>query len=196
MQKNQIILEAIQKPSEDDFSKSIIIPLLEKIGYKNVEFNGGPYEKGKDIIAHFSAPLGKDEIHVFQSKKFKAKRSTASRQNFAEYIYQLNQCINKPIVLSDGSRRRPNKVYFVTPYQIDSRHLEEQLEMLSLPNIEVLDGEFLTGKIIKYWPSFTSDVIPDAEIAILPNSDEIINKELINALHIAGQKNTLNIIMT
>ncbi|WP_339413000.1 NACHT domain-containing protein [Pseudomonas sp. EA_35y_Pfl2_R5] len=188
MQQKQIILDAIQKLTEDDFSKNILIPLLEKIGYTNLEFNGGSYEQGKDIIAHLPAALGKDEIHVFQSKKFKSKRSTASRISFSEYTYQLSQCIMKPIALSDGSKRRPNKVYFVTPYKIDSRHLEEQFEILSLPNIEVLDGEFLTDNILKHWPSFTNDIIPDAEIAIAPAPEEIFNIELNNALHIAEQR--------
>lgn len=188
MQQKQIILDAIQKLAEDDFSKSILIPLLGKIGYINIEFNGGVYEQGKDIIAHLPAALGKDEIHVFQSKKFKTKRSTASRQSFSEYIYQLSQCIQKPITLSDGSKRRPNKVYFATPYQVDSRHLEEQFEALSLPNIEVLDGEYLADCIIKHWPSFARDIIPDAEIAISPALEEIFNIELNNALHITEQK--------
>lgn len=188
MQQKQIILDAIQNLLEDEFSKSILMPLLGKIGYVNIEFNGGVYEQGKDIIAHFPAALGKDEIHVFQSKKFRSKRSTASRQSFAEYIYQLGQCIQKPIVLPDGSKRRPNKVYFVTPYQIDSRHLEEQFETLSLPNIEVLDGEYLADSIAKHWPSFSRDTISDAEIAISPTPEEIFNTELNNALHITEQK--------
>lgn len=164
------------------------MPLLGKIGYINIEFNGGPYEQGKDIIAHVPAALGKNEIHVFQSKKFKSKRSTASRERFSEYIYQLNLCIQKPITLPDGSKRRPNKVYFVTPYQVDSRHLEEQFESLSLPNIEVLDGEYLADSIAKHWPSFSRDIIPDADIAISPALEEIFNIELNNALHITEQK--------
>lgn len=188
MQQKQIILDAIQSLPEDEFSKSIIMPLLGKTGYVNIEFNGGVYEQGKDIIAHLPAALGKDEIHVFQSKKFKSKRSTASRQSFAEYIYQLGQCIQKPITLSDGSKRRPNKVYFVTPYQVDSRHLEEQFEALSLPNIEVLDGEYLAESIAKHWPSFARDTISDAEIAITPVPEEIFNTELNDALHITEQK--------
>ena len=188
MQYKQIILDTIQKLSEDDFSKNILIPLLEKIGYEKIEFNGGSYEQGKDIIARLPTALGKEEIHVFQSKKFKPKRSTASRQNFAEYIYQLNQCIIKPIALSSDSRRRPNKVFFVTPFHIDSRHLEEQFEVLSLPNIEVLDGEHLADNILKHWPSFANDIIPDAEIATTPAPEEILNIELNNALNIAEQK--------
>lgn len=188
MQQKQIILESIQNLPEDDFSRSVLMPLLGKIGYINIEFNGGSYEQGKDIIAHMPAALGKDEIHVFQSKKFRSKKSTASRESFSEYIYQLNLCIQKPITLSDGSKRRPNKVYFVTPYQVDSRHLEEQFENLSLPNIEVLDGEYLAASIAKHWPSFARDIIPDAEIAISPALEEIFNIELNNALHIKEQK--------
>ena len=188
MQHKQIILDTIQKLSEDDFSRNILIPLLEKIGYEKVEFNGGSYEQGKDIIARLPTALGKEEIHVFQSKKFKSKRSTASRQNFAEYTYQLSQCIIKPIALSSDSRRRPNKVFFVTPFQIDSRHLEEQFEILSLPNIEVLDGDHLADNILQHWPSFAKDTIPDAEIAITSAPEEILNIELNNALHIAEQK--------
>src|SRR5690606_16139316 len=120
----------------------------------------------------------------FQSKRFKSKRTTASRTQFSEYIYQLTQCIQKSIPLSDGSRRRPNKVFFVTPYQIDTRHLEEQFETLSLPNIEVIDGDALADSIIKNWPSFRADMISDVEIAISPVVEEILNVELNKALHV------------
>lgn len=188
MHHKKLILKTMQELTEDDFSRNILMVLLEKIGYRNVEFNGGPYEQGKDIIACYPTGLGKDEIHVFQSKKFKSNRTTASRQNFSEYIYQLNQCIQKSISLQDGSKRRPNKVFFVTPYQIDSRHLEEQFESLSLPNIEVIDGGSLTDSILEHWPSFTADIISDVEIAISPAIEEILNIELNNALHIKQHK--------
>jgi len=180
----EIILEKMQKISEDDFSRDILIPLLMKIGYSHAEFNGGAYEAGKDVIAYIQSGLGKQELHVFQSKKFKSTKNLDSRKAFDEYLYQIRQCFERKVTHQDGTQRHPNKVYFVTPFTIDSRHLEEQLHKLSQPNVEVLDGLALTESIMKCWPSFKRDILGDDEIATIPNQDEIWNIELDNALHI------------
>jgi len=189
MQQAKLIQKAMQSLSEDDFSKRILMVLLEKIGYQNIEFNGGPYEEGKDVIAQFGGGLGQSEIHVFQSKKYKSQKSSLSRQQFSEYTYQLRQCIDKPIHLKDGTKRRPNKAFFVTPYPVDARHLKEQFESLSIPNIEVVDGNSLAQLILKHWPSFSTDTSSDVEIAINPDIREVLNSELKSALHIKETKN-------
>jgi len=52
MNTKDFVFLKIQDMKEDDFSKKIVIPLLRKMGYTFTDFNGGPYELGKDIIAH------------------------------------------------------------------------------------------------------------------------------------------------
>lgn len=49
-------LNALKEMHEDDFTKSIIKPLFEAMGYMRVDFNGGPYERGKDLIAQINVP--------------------------------------------------------------------------------------------------------------------------------------------
>lgn len=49
-------LKSLISMREDDFTKNILKPLFEAMGYERVDFNGGPYEKGKDLIAHYRQP--------------------------------------------------------------------------------------------------------------------------------------------
>lgn len=44
-------LDALCAMHEDDFTKNILKPLFEAMGYDRVDFNGGPFERGRDLIA-------------------------------------------------------------------------------------------------------------------------------------------------
>nr|WP_320191395.1 hypothetical protein [uncultured Desulfobacter sp.] len=50
LSKNDLVLNAIQELREDDLTKNYLIPLFKTIGYTKVEYHGGPYEEGKDIM--------------------------------------------------------------------------------------------------------------------------------------------------
>lgn len=65
----QLYLKAMQKMKEDDFSKYLIKPLFESMGFYRVDFYGGPYESGKDLIAFVEVPVNKTLSYAIQSKK-------------------------------------------------------------------------------------------------------------------------------
>ncbi|CAI1081581.1 restriction endonuclease [Serratia grimesii] len=65
---NDIYLKALQDLKEDELSEQIIKPLFESMGCYRVDFHGGAYEEGKDIIAYVKAPM-EDHIIVIQTKK-------------------------------------------------------------------------------------------------------------------------------
>lgn len=67
--RQQVFLKAMQRMHEDDFSKKIIKPLFEAMGCSRVDFFGGPYEGGKDLIAFFEAPGDLTITYAIQSKK-------------------------------------------------------------------------------------------------------------------------------
>ncbi|HBK4626537.1 TPA: hypothetical protein LLS57_005918, partial [Klebsiella michiganensis] len=52
-----LYLKAMQTLKEDDFSKSVLKPLFESMSFSRVDFVGGPYEHGKDLIALHEIPL-------------------------------------------------------------------------------------------------------------------------------------------
>jgi len=64
------VMRAIQKMPENNMTKEIIIPLLEHMGYKKVEFYGGNPEDGKDIVFWESSKIGGDKLCVAQVKRY------------------------------------------------------------------------------------------------------------------------------
>jgi flagellar biosynthesis GTPase FlhF len=187
MNNKDQFFKRIQKLHEDDFSKTIIIPLLRKIGYHFVDFNGGPYEQGKDIIAYKPNEFDDIEVTVIQSKMFKSVRTSVSSQLFSAIVHQLFLCSSKKIPCSDGVERTPSKILLITPFSIDTRHLSEQFEKIKLHNIGIFDQAKLTSLLDKYWPEIYEPEHNSLTQAIKLQKDDISNIELYRALHIESK---------
>jgi len=187
MSKSDILFKAIQKMREDDFSKEILIPLFYKIGYQFVDFHGGPYELGKDIVAHKENEFGQLEVTVIQSKKLKTEKTSASSKFFGDVVHQLRLCKTKKIACSDGKERTPTKILFITPFNINTRHLAEQFEAIQLDGITLIDQSGLNKLLEKYWPDVFNTAEDSLTQAIKIESDDITNLELYRALHIESK---------
>jgi len=75
MSEQDVFLGEVQKLHEDDFTKSVLVPLFKKMGYFDVQFNGGVVEEGKDLIAFKDEEFGSYSVTVVQSKKVEKKVS-------------------------------------------------------------------------------------------------------------------------
>lgn len=176
--------QKIQSFHEDEFSRSIVIPLFKRMGYDFCDFNGGAYEKGKDIIAIKKGEFGDLEIAAIQSKKIKTNKSSESRRLFSDITYQLRQCLQKKVPCSDGIERLPIKAFLITPFDVDTRHIEEQIEILQDPRICTIDKCKLSDAIKHHWPTAFKEILGDYWDATTPRENELINLELKNALAI------------
>ena len=65
------ILNKIQKENENKVTNTVIIPLLNKLGFNKVEFFGGQSEAGKDIIIWEEDRFGEITLRLAQVKHFK-----------------------------------------------------------------------------------------------------------------------------
>jgi len=187
MNKSDILFKSIQEMREDDFSKEVLVPLLYRMGYQFVDFHGGPYELGKDIIANKENEFGQLEVTVIQSKKLKAEKTSASSKFFGDIVHQLRLCKTKKIACIDGKERTPTKILFITPFNINTRHLTEQLEAIQLEGVILVDQPGLNKLFEKYWPEIfeTNESCLFEAIKLEPN--DITNLELYNALHIESK---------
>ncbi|WP_210523981.1 hypothetical protein [Pantoea ananatis] len=111
---HQSYLTALQKMKEDDFSRNIIKPLFESMDFSRVDFVGGPYEEGKDLIAEYSAPLKGNQVYVIQTKKIGECANTSEKNIFSQLILQLQQCFLIKIKLHNGTSVLPSAVYLAT----------------------------------------------------------------------------------
>ncbi|PYC15370.1 hypothetical protein DMX02_24565 [Pseudomonas jessenii] len=187
MNNKELFFKNIQNLHEDDFSKTIIIPLLRKIGYQFVDFNGGPYELGKDIIAYKLNEFDDIEVTVIQSKMFKPSRTSASSRIFGTIVHQLSLCSSKKIPCADGVERSPSKILLITPFTVDTRHLSEQFEKIKLHNIGIFDQTKLTSLLDKYWPDIYEPDHNNLSQALKLQNYDTSNIELYRALHIESK---------
>jgi len=186
-----LYLKAMQELKEDDFSKSVLKPLFEAMSFSRVDFVGGPYEYGKDLVALHEAPLKGTSVYAIQSKKIGEKSNTSEKGILSDLIVQLRQCFTKKIKLHNGHEKLPDHVYLATPFQVSQRLLTEIHEQLYLgdKNIEILDGPKVIELIIKYKPALLDRLLSLSDKLQLHDEGQLNNLELISALN---QKNSID----
>lgn len=191
---NKLYLDAMQALPEDEFSKKIIKPLFEAMGFDRVDFHGGPYEHGKDLIAHAKVPFGSSMIYVIQTKKIGEGSGTKDKVTLSNLIVQLRQCFDKKIPLHDGTSRKPNFVMLASPFAINSRLLEEVHELLMYPdkNIQLFDGPRVIEEILAHKPSLLDSIITIKDKVLLNDIAQLNNLELIKAIHQENSIDELN----
>lgn len=181
---NDVYLNALQSLREDDLSQRVIKPLFESMGCYRVDFHGGPYEGGKDIIAYTKAPLG-DHISVVQTKKIGEGKATGDKTIIGNLIFQLQQCYFKDIPLHNGKTKKPDSVILATPYKIGSRLLEEiHGHMTGMKNeVKILDGPYLLEQIKENNPSLLNSIMGLERKILVQDTFQLQNLELMKALN-------------
>ncbi|TWX66877.1 restriction endonuclease [Colwellia demingiae] len=114
-------LKALVDLKEDDFTRDIIKPLFESMGYEKVDFNGGSYERGRDLIAQRRIPPKKENYVVYiQSKKVGDIQNTSMASKLSTLLHQLRQCCLGTLTDDEGNEISPNEVAKLTmPLQVD-----------------------------------------------------------------------------
>tara|TARA_R110002020_G_scaffold37774_3_gene113906 strand:+ start:311 stop:2464 length:2154 start_codon:yes stop_codon:yes gene_type:complete len=179
------ILESLVALGEDEFTKEILKPLFEAMGYERVEFNGGPYEKGKDLIAQRRIPPMKEMFVVYiQSKKIGNSQKTFDSAKFTSLVHQLRQCCTTAVKDNEGNELKPNLVYLACPEQIKTRFLDEVMsQMIGLPiEVRPYDGVQIINDIRDYKPELLEKLLPMGEKLTQYSSSLDNNEELLQAL--------------
>ncbi|MCQ3896594.1 MULTISPECIES: hypothetical protein [Klebsiella pneumoniae complex] len=181
---NDVYLHALQSLKEDDLSQRVIKPLFESMGCYRVDFHGGAYEGGKDIIAYTRAPLG-DHISVLQTKKIGDGKATGDKAIIGNLIFQLQQCYFKDIPLHNGKSKKPDSVILATPYKIGSRLLDEIHGHLTgmRSEIKLLDGPLLLELIKEHNPSLLNSIMGLERKILVQDTFQLQNIELMKALN-------------
>ncbi|WON77422.1 hypothetical protein [Serratia sp. UGAL515B_01] len=181
---NDVYLHALQSLKEDDLSQRVIKPLFESMGCYRVDFHGGAYEGGKDIIAYTKAPLG-DHISVVQTKKIGNGKATGDKNIIGNLIFQLQQCYLKEIPLHNGKSKKPDSVILATPYKVGSRLLGEiHSHLTGMKNeVKLLDGPYLLELIKDNNPSLLNSIMGLERKILVQDTFQLQNLELMKALN-------------
>lgn len=105
-------MKKLQKINENEVTRTIIIPLLEKLGYQKVEFFGGPSEEGKDIVCWEVDKLGDLRLIVAQVKHFKFTNKASDSIGLQTIVNQLQNCFKRPLLSIDKTSHLPSEVFY------------------------------------------------------------------------------------
>jgi DNA replication protein DnaC len=182
---NRNYLNALINLGEDVFTRDIIKPLFESMGYDKVDFNGGPYERGRDLIAQRKIPPKKENYIVYvQSKKIGSIQNTSTAAKLSTLIHQLRQCCLGKLTDFEGKQIQPSEVYMACPETISSRLIEElETQLFNMPvKVHPYDGPQILADIREYNPRLLN-VLSSIEDKLTSNKNLAPStKELFSAL--------------
>lgn len=190
--KQDMLLLKMQNMSEADFTKEILIPIFKFMGHQ-VDYNGGPLEGGKDLICWKENGFGSVELTVIQVKKTTASAAAGDSNSFGGIVTQIQQASEKKVPSISGHSQYPNFVYFITPFEIDTRALESRFEAystLTTRNVKVLDGRIIANQLIDKLPDLADFFCGESFVLKEKLLSNISNSDLLSALNYSGEKNT------
>ena len=185
-------LKILQKFSEKSFTIEILVPLFYAFGFEKVDYHGGPYEEGKDLIFWRYDELGLVELAVAQIKKYKPSAKASDNKSFMEIINQLQCAFENPVPHLDGKNYLPSIVYLITPFPIETRALKTRFEKYSFlrtQRLKIIDGPLLINLIKQHLPDLASSFLGIQESIHKVSTNKLNNQTLLNALDFKSEKN-------
>lgn len=177
---------------EQALTTAVIVPLLKAIGYSRVEYTNGPDEYGKDIVCWRADEFGEPELTVAQVKRFRPSRRAADRNSLSEIVTQLSQSLEKPLPNLDGIKHVPQIVYFITPYNIDTKVLESRFEAyaaLRSRRVKILDGTRLSAAVLDKIPHIARQLLGTDFTISSVLAKHLTNEQLLQALRLSEGRN-------
>lgn len=184
--RTEVLLGKLSELSEDDFTMLVVKPLFEAMGYRKVDFNGGVYERGKDLIAYKDNPPSPQPlITVIQSKKIGNAQKVGDSAKMRMLVGQLQQCYTDKVIIDSGNKIRPSQIFLCCPEPISHRFLEDLNGALYLDGKEVypLDGPTIIKMIAQYDSKIYDAFVGTETNFVTPEAVSVNNQELFNALN-------------
>jgi hypothetical protein len=178
------LMKYMQELPESRLTTELLIPLMFALGYERVDYHGGPYESGKDIICWKADELGLPELAVAQVKRYRAGSRARDPESFMELVNQLQQAAGESVPNLDGKMYKASTVYFFTPYSIDTRALTTRFEgYSSLKNsrLKIVDGPLIIQLLQRHLPDLVRK-ISGTEVVV----HSVIGKQLNNKTLLGG----------
>jgi hypothetical protein len=147
-------LELLCRLDEKRLTKEILIPLFEKMGFKDVVYNHGVLEYGKDVIYREDTKFLKHKYVGVQVKSGDIDTKTADK-----VFCQVTEGLGDPFQdLSDNNKEKAIDEFIVLASgQIKQNARESLSKRLKGANIDkpvsFIEGPELVGLLDKYMPS-------------------------------------------
>ena len=162
-------LKKLRQLDERGLRESVLLPLLTRLGYSAPTLYHGPQERGKDIIAYRSDPLGHREYLAVVAKAVDLTGSVSSSKGLREVIHQVEQCFDIPYEdLFGMTKVSIDRVWIVTSKRILSSAATSILDSLTKNNlaklIRCISAEQLVDLIDQKYPAFWDDSLEPVDV--------------------------------
>jgi HEAT repeat protein len=155
MDKNEK-LKILQGLNEKSLTERYLIPLYsEGMKYKNVRYNHGILESGKDVIYYTEDEYGHP---VYTGVQVKAAKITS--RSIDTMCRQITEALGSPFTdLGDGKKKDLDRIVLVTSHEFKGKAKESFWSSLEGANphikrvVTCVDGNELVGLFDKYLPS-------------------------------------------
>jgi hypothetical protein len=155
-------LDALAGFKEDDFTKIFLVPLFEAMGFERVEFHGGAYERGRDLIAVMTQQPGNRKRVVYVQSKKIGKQNTPNGALVTTLGHQLREAALVGFKGLDGNTYKPQEIYLACPEVITNRFLDVITEQLSSKQPEIIpyDGIEILKALEEHRPDLLELLTP------------------------------------
>jgi hypothetical protein len=160
----------LQSLSEAELREIVLIPLLIRMGYRNVRSLHGPLERGKDIVFSQQDPLARERHYAAVVKKGPLSGSVASSNSLRTMVMQIQQSLQEPFLdARDGRNVMIDRVYVITAHPLSQQAIMSCSHALesNASRFSIIDGPALADLIRQYQPDATWSIPKD-----LPRMEE------------------------
>lgn len=150
---NSPFKEITQARNEADFTVSLLIPLIRRMGFSNVRYNHGKKEYGKDIV--FTRRTEFDEYEYWGVQVKFGDVSGGVRSDIDELIGQANDAFRMPFYdVYTRSKQRISKFVIAISGRYKENAIEKIVEGIESHalrnNLVFIDGEKIKSLIERY----------------------------------------------
>src|SRR5436190_5514963 len=147
--------------SNEALLREALLGLLRRIPEVTLlEHTHGSGEKGKDLVFRLPGGPGSPIVCAAVVKNLKISGSASAKNGAPNILHQVRQALAGTTLEGDGSRRRVQKVFVITNYELGSGAIEsirEQLQGDLAGRVEFVGGPSLVELFRTYWPEFMQD---------------------------------------
>ena len=139
--------------NEPKFTKEVIIPLLKRMNYKNIKYNHGKEEYGRDVIFSEKNKFHEEMFYGIQVKAGDVNGSVNSQVDML--IGQLDDAFNMPITLLGNEEKRYLSVFIIAISGCFKKNAKEKI-LEKIPkwnkqNVFFWDKDKIEELIREYW---------------------------------------------
>lgn len=163
---NETLKGSISKLKEEELTKEIVIPLIEKLHPGKIEYTHSSIESGRDIISYGKDTLDRQHIICIQVK---AIRISYGAMSFMSLINVGKLAKTEGVTNVDGNKIIPHEVWLISskPFPANERkQVADTIKELSQNGIKIIALDELINIIMAHMPDVAARFAKHTDVSV------------------------------